>query len=958
MLMDNSENAVQPMDVDSGPNADRLSLPKELSAVCDEIMRSLQRDINILGENLPDRMAKRRALDKIRKETLGPGAQNLDERVLSSIFRVLLKPLCRCFSDPVEKVRDLSINLVRSYAPRVTVLPSSMHQIMTTVSARLAQQEIIEPSEENRLLLIHLMTELADLLGPKSGEGLRPFADEYIRILLKTLVDPYPEIRKESCRLIVKISSYAPKALSYAGDAVPKALLASLVHRHSSVRIEGLQALTSAILVDLAGLDAVLETLHALAEDKHVAVRGAVHAVVGRWLRELVDRYMVGYKLLPILYSGMEDDVVQVREACAAEMDRAGALYEIEWVDRVKDELDYDTEHGSGGRPRVGSRHLARDNTMKIVEAAISGLQNWNADVRARWARVLCTLIRFTEVNVTGYTAQMLPALFRVCASDEVHVVKAARRVAELHGRYVAPEIYLEVAIPQLRTGGGGTTTYRTGVLLVVSSLLRGSTSASSLDSPLLAHRPLELVLRMPVLVDALRDREIVGNENMAILKEVAGVVLEVVGAVLAVAGRDGAEEDVGRVRFGILVVLVQLLSVRGDQKVRGFEEMRSQAEEALKMLEKSFGSSETAMSDSASSELFKRYFCDLLSWLAESRTEWTSHHVLERATLMTVLNRAGPLAGEPDALGKALDVILGMSTETHDLEVREGALVILENLLRNPQGSFDSRQLLHNYVPSLLRDAISPALVWKAGLKAQRYRGHALSVFHRLVSGGEIRTRGATTLIGYIPVDVLARDGKQFKLLTKLAGCLEEDEGSMRLESASIVGELAKGSNKWDSMCGKDTGGVLLIEGAEYKVLYVELMKRLDDAKDEIRVEAAKALGELVKAIGAWEVRMVDVGGEEGKGKTAVVVEGQVVDVRLDEMHWEQMVKGMAVHMDDTNVAIQESVRDALCAVASVSALSARVANDYLASVRHRHRSSVYIDQVVVVADHRVVQG
>ncbi|KAI8811252.1 armadillo-type protein [Cladochytrium replicatum] len=957
MLMDNPQS-VLPVDIDSNLNADSSSLPNDLEAVYDEIMRSLQRDINILGENLPDRMAKRRALDKIRKETLGPGVQSLDERVLSYIFRVLLKPLCRCFSDPVEKVRDLSINLVRSYAPRVSDLPSSMHQIMPTLSARLAQQEITEPSEENRLLLIHLMTELADLVGPKSGEGLRPFADEYIRTLLKALLDPYPDIRKESCRLVVKISAYAPKALSYAGDAVPKALLACLVHRHSSVRIEGLQALTSAILVDIAGLDAVLETVHSLGEDKQVAVREAVHAMVGRWLRELVDRYMVGYKLLPILYSGMEDEVAKVRDACTAEMDRAGALYEVEWVDRVKDELDYDTEHGSEGRPRAGSRHLARDNTMKIVEAAIAGLQNWNAEVRARWARVLCTLIRFAEVNVTGYTAQILPALFRVCASDEVYVVKGARRVAELHGRYVAPEIYLEVAIPQLYTGGGGTTTYRTGVLLILSSLLRGSTSASSLDDPLLGHRPLELLSRMPVLVDALRDREIVGNENMGILKEVAGVVFEIVGAVVAVTGSEGAGEDVERVRFGVLAVLVQLLSVGGDQKLRGFEEMRSQAEEALLMLEKSFNLSGSAMSDSAGSELFKRYLCDLLSWLGESRPDWTSHHVLERATLMTVLQRAGPLAGEPDALGKAFDVILGMSAETHDLEVREGALMTLENVLLNPEGSFDSKQLLHTYVPSLLREAISPALVWKAGLKAQRYRGHALAVFHRLVAGGEIKNRGNTTLIGYIPVDVLARDGKELKLITKLAGCLEEDEGSMRLESARIVGDLAKGSRELDSMCGKYAGAVLVIDGSEYKVLYVELMKRLDDAKDEIRVEAAKALGELVKAMGAWETRMVDVGGEEGKGKTAVVVEGQVMEVRLDEMHWEQMVKGMAVHMDDTNVSIQESVRDALCEVANVSALSAHVVKDHLASVRHRHRSSVYIDQVVTIAERKVVQG
>ncbi|KAI8802141.1 kinase-like domain-containing protein [Cladochytrium replicatum] len=323
-----------------------------------------------------------------------------------------------------------------------------MPTLVPTLVSRLAQNEIAEPAEEIRLLMVHLMADLVGLV----GSGVGPFADEYIRILLKTLVDPYPEIKKvgrrghfksegerrkvkgDSCKLVGKIAEHVPKALSFAGDSVPKTLLVSLVHRHSSVRPEALQVLpatrphtlTAATLVDLSGFDAVLETLYALTEDKGVSVREAVLRTSGTWLRECPDRYTLGHKLLPILYSRADDDdeVPKVRELCASELEKTGAQ---EWSERVKDEMDYD-----GGAGGVGVRRLARDNVMKIVEAGLKGLGDWNAEGRARWGRVL-------------------GGLFRVCAGDEVGVVKAATTVAERIGGVVWPEIGFGVCVSQLR---------------------------------------------------------------------------------------------------------------------------------------------------------------------------------------------------------------------------------------------------------------------------------------------------------------------------------------------------------------------------------------------------------------------------------------------------------------------------------------------------------------------------
>jgi hypothetical protein len=123
----------------SNTPADGLSLPQELSALHADILKvikqlffipifhlcacrtnksipvwgnieqSLQRDINILAEPTSDRLSKRRALEKIQRETLGRASRGLDPRLATALLSNLCKPLLKCFSDPVEKCRELAI---------------------------------------------------------------------------------------------------------------------------------------------------------------------------------------------------------------------------------------------------------------------------------------------------------------------------------------------------------------------------------------------------------------------------------------------------------------------------------------------------------------------------------------------------------------------------------------------------------------------------------------------------------------------------------------------------------------------------------------------------------------------------------------------------------------------------------------------------------------------------------
>ena len=64
--------------------------------------------------------------------------------------------------------------------------------LIPTVHQRLANDEIVEPTEEIRLLLVECLAKLVALHGKKCGE----YIDEFVQILKQTVSDPFPDVKK------------------------------------------------------------------------------------------------------------------------------------------------------------------------------------------------------------------------------------------------------------------------------------------------------------------------------------------------------------------------------------------------------------------------------------------------------------------------------------------------------------------------------------------------------------------------------------------------------------------------------------------------------------------------------------------------------------------------------------------------------------------------------------------
>jgi dynein assembly factor 5 len=386
-----------------------------------DFLPRIARDLNILVQDNP-RKVKLNSIKRITSEI-----EVVSGSVLEDSTRELIIPLNTCLSDTVESVRETAAVLLHDIVVKLSqekIIPI-LSCLIPTLKDRLANKEImVESSEEIRLALLKLLKTII----LKTNTNYNNYVEHSVDILKVVLSDAFQGCRKEACAIVELLAQYNSKALGLFGDALVKAVLPCIGHRHSAVRILGLQALKAAMIVNLDGLDAALTHLWMLTLDTTGNVREKLYTVAGEWLLELPDRYSIGYKILPLLLAGLQDDMPSLREKSKFYINEAGKLYEKEWESRVKDEMDYtDGRDLYDGRPGVGCRHLARDNTLKIVEKMVEGMGDWTPDKRAKSAQILSSFLDYTEDKISGYTATILAALYKIMAGDDIHVINNVR---------------------------------------------------------------------------------------------------------------------------------------------------------------------------------------------------------------------------------------------------------------------------------------------------------------------------------------------------------------------------------------------------------------------------------------------------------------------------------------------------------------------------------------------------
>ncbi len=151
----------------------------------------------------------------------------------------LLKLVIHSVEDKNEVCRELALHVVIRGVVAWKLPPEeTLSFLVPLIHKRIGTEEVLETSEEIRLLHVKLMKVLIS----NHKRNVCPFLEETVRILVNCVNDQYPELKKETCECISDLAKVTPEFRLHS-DRILTAILPVLKHKHSKIRITAISCL-------------------------------------------------------------------------------------------------------------------------------------------------------------------------------------------------------------------------------------------------------------------------------------------------------------------------------------------------------------------------------------------------------------------------------------------------------------------------------------------------------------------------------------------------------------------------------------------------------------------------------------------------------------------------------------------------------------------------------------------
>lgn len=829
---------------------------KDDALTTEDIRRGIQRLVNCLSD--PSKIVRKRGLIDIKNETI---SRKLGGTILQDIATDVLKPVLKCFSDPSEVNRDLSVKFAIEYFSVIPQPEATLPYILPCLVQRLGQEEILEPSEELRHSIVE---DLLSLTVELCGKKVAAFLDEMIQILKRTIADPFGEVKKASCKVASALARSIPEYFHMQGESLIAPLMQSITHQHSKVRVAVVEATADVIQFGNGkNVDDVIPHLAQRLFDQSPAVRKSVIKLIGRWLLELPDRYSFFYKFIPLILTGFDDEMPDIQEEAKSLWHQAGLLYQQENENDLKDKLDFEAPipplyPKDTPRPCVGCRELVQRNLSKLMSGIYRDLGDWVVDTRIKTSQLLYVLLLHAEDYTTQHMQPLIQSLLRACSDDNKEVFKNALRCAELIGAFVQPEVFCKLILQAVSAQAGS----NPSALEVLASILSGCSSEVIGDY-------------LSIIVDTLSDADVCQVSEKS---DYHYALLRCVQAIISVC-----HDKLEQVNLSLFSIVITVLSISKS------EEILMESEKSLDLMAKGLRLTEGATG------LYHQHSKQVIDSMEGSFEMWTKYSV-ERKIFDTLLSRCGPVVG--DLLEEIMPVLRSNLNPNKDVELRLNFFTLLSKLLLSLDQTLNSSEKFgSDYVKIVVCDMIAPNLVWKAGRTAGAIRTVAMSSLWALVRSGAIECEMGAELLTE-------------PLLPLLSSLLDDDAQSTRDITAKTL-------TRFFNMC--------LTKLSPDKVLhkiYMELLKRMDDASDEIRMAVILTWSAFFKCFSSD------------------------YDIQLNRAHLEEIYMGLLVHMDDPDTNIQISILNVL---KDGGKIAPNLLIREIEKVKHKHRTDHYCTELIM---------
>ena len=948
----------------------------------DDLLQQYARDFNCLAD--PDRKTRQRALQK-----LGALARSPPAEIDGVWEQALRAPLLKLFSDTVEKNRELSITLVTDLVPSLgpAALGGSLPYMLPVFVARLASKPVAEDGEELRLALLQLLQQLLQRAGGEPMAPHLPelvqvlaagFADPFpdakkaACALTQALAEQLPTYIEPHCAALVKalqptmahqhsrVRSVATEALvalllrepSPLPEIAPQlALIAS--DRAPAVREQAVHSVTQ-LLARMPQREQhgarLLPLLLCALSDEVASI--ATHALasldrLGGLLATAAAATPGGQADASAGGSGgpvpMEVDLVAAAAAVASghAADSQAATAASEAAAAASEAAAAASAAAAAGSqpvapealrggpfaaaPPVGAAALCAAEMHAMLPPLLKEVGDWTVKGRLRAASTLLGLLWMCGPASTAHLETILPSLLRCVEDEDEEVRKQVRCCVAVLGASCEVGVYLPIVLRQLmvpnadeggdgggRAAGGGGSGGGKGVFDVVgrqpakevggehdSTITRRGLSLSLLDALISGASAEALRPHLPSLLAAVAQpafcvppSQADGYADEAHAAAYAGAQLRLCALMHTLVGRAGSLCAQPPQGYSAYCALMRLASVPSSA-ARGFASQQ-RAMEALAAL--------AAASGAGAEALHAEHLPTLLAELVADRARYEAWDVAssEWHLLQALLRQCDGATAAAQLIHFCLPLTAILQPK-QEPPLRLTALGVLDHLLSQP--SFCAAAELAEWAEHLLAAMLLPNLVWRAGKAAEQVRLASMLCLSRLL---------ALPRDDLITAEQLAQQTEG--ALPVLISSLDDDNVETRGLTCTVLTHALR-----------RLGPAGLLTSENVRALYPELLKRLDDASDDVRMRVCEP---LLALIAAFRYSSVHADG-----------------ANFDRTNFQYLLRGLLVHLDDASPDIQQATFGVLDAAVAIDVV---VFTDEVKAVRERHRSTRLCDALI----------
>lgn len=664
--------------------------------------------------------------------------------------------------------------------------------------------------------------------------------------------------------------------------------------------------------------------------------------------------------LLPMLLTGVADETdanaanaARLVEAAGAANDGAVNVNDAKGDDEKKVEEAFANDAASAFLPHpfdiavpgAASRRLVASQLPTLFPLAIRETREWTAARRNAGARLLGTALVYAgdETASSPFLPKIVGALIDAVTDDDKDTAERVLVAARALGAFAPrPETSWIPLLADALAGDAATTTptRRAAALVTAAAAIRATPPARVTAAACRA------------LADALASAHVLGSFDDAAVR---AQCLSAAANLVDVAGRAGALKDGGAsdaaakegASASLFRVLLQTRAAESPEGGAGETGVReaghagpatSTAPGALPPRERS--ASASAMAALARARGFERvdalYLAHardaLASALSDAEIAWDAPNPSQRAFCAFFLDAPVSVFAEAAVADKTLAVFATAGERTRDPALRAAMLRAMDAAFEEPPPEPESPNDfqtnrggalvggLETRAVAILETVVFESLVWRAGATEAAARYAAVvclgtmlrrSLFASRSGFGEKSSKDASSKAPPLLVSrkalglVLRRD----LVLAPVFSAMEEDYyADTRLAACyALDGILAT--------IGVDLGD------ERRRAAYPEILKRMDDSRDDVRVAAARCARRFFS---------------------------DACPTDWDETNCLYFLKPFVVHMDDANERVCDAALDAVLAAAAVKP---NAVVEALAPARETHRRVGHVERALDAA-------